>query len=79
MTMFMERVDLQKSVSAFRRKFTEENETGKTEMMNYGKRHNKFPFPSLAEAIYESFYKVENEIFNAVNYNCNPQHKCSMK
>ena len=36
--------------------------------MLYSKRHNKFLFPALAEAIYESFYKAENEIFNVVNY-----------
>ena len=25
-------------------------------------------FPALAEAVYESFYKAENEIFHVVNY-----------
>ena len=32
------------------------------------KRHNEFLFPALAEAIYESFYKAEKEIFNVANY-----------
>ena len=35
----------------------------------YSKRHNKFLFPSLAEAIYGSSCKAENEISNVVNYN----------
>lgn len=38
---------------------------------NYSKRHNKFLFPSLVEAIYESYYKAENEMFNVVNYRMN--------
>ncbi len=36
--------------------------------MTYSKRHNKFLFPSPAKAIYGSFCRVENEIFNVVNY-----------
>lgn len=35
--------------------------------MNYSKRHNKFLFPSLAAAIYDSFDEAESEISNAVN------------
>ena len=35
---------------------------------NYSKRHNKFLFPALAGAIYGSFCKAKNEIFNVVNY-----------
>ena len=31
-------------------------------IINYSKRHNKFLLPALAEAIYGSFYKAENEI-----------------
>ena len=34
----------------------------------YSKRHNKFLFPALAEAIYGSSCKAENEISNVVNY-----------
>ena len=34
----------------------------------YSKRHNKFLFPSPAKAIYGSFCRAENEIFNVVNY-----------
>lgn len=37
--------------------------------MIYSKRHNKFLFPALTRAIYESFRKVENKIYNVVNYN----------
>ena len=37
--------------------------------MNYSKRHNKFLFPALAETIYGSFCKAENEISNVVNHN----------
>ena len=40
---------------------------------NRSKRHNKFQFPALAKAIYGSFYKAENEIFNVVNYNMHRQ------
>ncbi len=39
--------------------------------MSYSKRHNKFLFPPLAESIYGSFCKAENEISNGVNYNPN--------
>ena len=35
---------------------------------SYSKRHNKFLFPSPAKAIYGSFCRAENEIFNVVNY-----------
>ena len=35
----------------------------------YSKRHNKFLFSAFAEALYESFYKAESEIFNVFNYN----------
>ena len=38
------------------------------DVVSYSKRHNKFLFPALAEAIYGSFCKAENEIFNVVNY-----------
>ena len=37
-------------------------------LLCYSKRHNKFLFPALAEAIYGSFCKAENEISNVVNY-----------
>ena len=37
-------------------------------MVKYSKRHNKFLFPALAEAIYGSSCKAENEISNVVNY-----------
>ena len=37
-------------------------------MVKYNKRHNKFLFPALAEAIYGSSCKAENEISNVVNY-----------
>ncbi len=40
----------------------------KVEVCIYSKRHNKFLFPALAEAIYGSSYKAENEISNVVNY-----------
>ena len=36
--------------------------------MDYSKRHNKFLFPSPAKAIYGSFCRAENKIFNVVNY-----------
>ena len=35
---------------------------------NDGKRHNKFLLPVPAKAIYGSFCRTENEIFNVVNY-----------
>ena len=35
---------------------------------NYSKRHNKFLLPVPAKALYGSFYRTENEIFNVVNY-----------
>ncbi len=35
----------------------------------YSKRHNKFLLPVPAKAIYGSFCRTENEIFNVVNYN----------
>ena len=35
---------------------------------NYSKRHNKFLLPVPAKAIYGSFCRTENEIFNVVNY-----------
>ena len=35
---------------------------------NYSKRHNKFLLPVPAKAIYGSFCRNENEIFNVVNY-----------
>ena len=38
---------------------------------NYSKRHNKFLFLALAEAIYGSSCKAENEISNVVNYSSN--------
>lgn len=41
-------------------------------ILNYHKRHNKFLLPSLVKAIYESFYKAENEVFNIVNYSRHP-------
>ena len=34
----------------------------------HSKRHNKFLLPVPAKAIYGSFYRTENEIFNVVNY-----------
>ena len=34
----------------------------------YSKRHNKFLLPVPAKAIYGSFCRTENEIFNVVNY-----------
>lgn len=34
---------------------------------NYSERHNKFLFPFSAQAIYGSFCRTENEIFNVVN------------
>ncbi len=37
-------------------------------MYNYSKRHNKFLLPVPAKAIYGSFCRTENEIFNVVNY-----------
>ncbi len=37
-------------------------------MINYSKRHNKFLLPVPAKAIYGSFCRTENEIFNVVNY-----------
>ncbi len=37
--------------------------------MRYSKRHNKFLLPVPAKAIYGSFCRTENEIFNVVNYN----------
>ena len=36
--------------------------------IKYSKPHNKFLFPSPAKAIYGSFCRAENEIFNVVNY-----------
>ena len=39
--------------------------------MSYSKRHNKFLFLPLAEFIYGSFRKAENEISNVVNYHPN--------
>ena len=36
---------------------------------NYSKRHNKFLLPVPAKAIYGSFCRTKNEIFNVVNYN----------
>ena len=38
-------------------------------MEYYSKRHNKFLLPVPAKAIYGSFCRTENEIFNVVNYN----------
>ena len=40
-----------------------------SDFYSYSKRHNKFLFPSSAKAIYGSFCRAENEIFNVVNYN----------
>ena len=37
-------------------------------LKSYSKRHNKFLFPALAEAINGSSCKAENEISNVVNY-----------
>ena len=37
-------------------------------IVNYSKRHNKFLLPVPAKAIYGSFCRTENEIFNVVNY-----------
>ncbi len=34
----------------------------------HSKRHNKFQISSPAKAIYGSFRRAENEIFNVVNY-----------
>ena len=34
----------------------------------YSKRHNKFLLPVPAKAIYGNFCRIENEIFNVVNY-----------
>ncbi len=36
--------------------------------MFYSKRHNKFLLPVPAKAIYGSFCRTKNEIFNVVNY-----------
>ena len=44
-------------------------------MVKYNKRHNKFLFPALAEAIYGSSCKAENEISNVVNYS--KESECS--
>ena len=38
-------------------------------LLSYSKRHNKFLFPALAEAINGSSCKAENEISDVVNYN----------
>ena len=38
-------------------------------LLFYSKRHNKFLLPVPAKAIYGSFCRTENEIFNVVNYN----------
>ena len=35
---------------------------------SYSKRHNKFLLPVPAKAIYGNFCRIENEIFNVVNY-----------
>ena len=38
-------------------------------LTTYSKRHNKFLLLVPAKAIYGSFCRTENEIFNVVNYN----------
>ena len=38
-------------------------------LVYYSKRQNKFLLPVPAKAIYGSFCRTENEIFNVVNYN----------
>ncbi len=41
---------------------------GESMSLSYSKRHNKFLLPVPAKAIYGSFCRTENEIFNVVNY-----------
>ena len=41
-------------------------------LYSYSKRHNKFLFPALAEAVNGSSCKAENEISNVVNYSMIP-------
>ena len=50
-------------------------------MEYYSKRHNKFLLPVPAKAIYGSFCRTENEIFNVVNYrihSVSEVYKCSL-